>query len=194
MRNLNFKVAILVTSLVVAGCGGGGGGGGSGGGNSGGSGYCVGSFLGGDTTWSCNNCSGLDPLDDNDDFSPSIDDDSGSYTSFGISPGGGQVTVTAIAPSGTTFPAGVDAGALMRFPSGSFTNVGVRFNTYNNSTPVDSQAGGATTAVGNVPGAGSDTYYEITPSGGFTKLEAVITLSGNPDRADFRLYEFCGDK
>jgi hypothetical protein len=157
-------------------------------------GYCAGSFAGGSTSWACNNCGGLDPLDDHDDFAPSIDNDAASYTSFSVGAGGGEVIVRAVAVDGHTFPADVDAGTLMRFPPGLFSSISVRFNTYNSSTPVDAQQGGSTAAAGNVAGAGSDTYYGLTSSDAFDTLEAVVSVSGNSEPAWFRLYEFCGDK
>lgn len=188
------RAPMLVTvflSTLLSGCGGGGYG--DGGSNSGG-GYCVGNFLGGSTNWSCTNCSGLDPLDSVDDFDVAIDDNGYTYREFGIGSGGGQVTITATAPSNTAFPAGIDAGALMRFPTGTFSSIGVRFNTYNNGAPMDSQSGGQTATAGNVSGAGSDTYYEVNPLTPFDSVEAVVTVSGNAGSAVFRLYEFCGDK
>lgn len=158
------------------------------------SGYCAGSLQGGSTSWGCTSCSGLDPLDDSDDFAPAIDDSASSYREFSLGANGGSITITARAPEGTTFPAGVDAGALMRFPEGTFASIGVSFNTYKGNVPVDQQSGGETGVAGTVQDAGTPAYYSLTPIGEFDTVEAVITVSGNVEPAVFRVYEFCGNK
>jgi hypothetical protein len=158
-----------------------------------GAGYCVGSFQGGSTSWGCTSCSGVDPLDDEDDFQRAIDNKSGTATSFGLGTGG-QITITAKAPAGMSFPAGVDAGALMRFPTGSYASIGMQFNTYRNGVRVDSGKGNASAVGGTVSGAGQDTYYPFTTTGTFDTLEAVVSVSGNNGNVDFRLAELCGDR
>lgn len=158
------------------------------------SGYCVGSLQGGSTSWSCTSCSGLDPLDDNEDFAPAIDDKASTWREFSLGQGGSSITITAHAPADTAFPAGVDPGALIRFPEGTFASIGVSFNTYREGAPVDVQSGGATGVAGSVEDAGTPTYYSLTPIGEFDTVEAVITVSGNAEPAVFRVYEFCGDK
>lgn len=163
------------------------------GGGADGAGYCVGSFEGGSTEWGCTSCSGVDPLDDEDDFKPAIDNKSGTARGFGLG-AGGQITIRATAPAGMSFPAGVDAGALMRFPTGNFASIGVQFNTYRNGVRVDSARGNASAVGGTVAGAGQDTYYPFTSTGAFDALEAVVSVSGNNSNVNFRLAEFCGDR
>jgi len=183
----NLKLASLAAlglTLALAGC--------SGGGSGGDGDFCLGTFEGGTTSWGCNNCYGVDPLDDVADFDRAIDNHSGTYRAFGLD-SGGDMTIRAQAPAGMSFPAGVDAGALMRFPSGTFANISVRFNVYRDSDLVNSQAGGATAAAGNVPGAGEDYYYTVSPTMEFDRLDAVITVTGNNEPAWFRMIEFCGD-
>lgn len=158
------------------------------------SGYCVGSMQGGSTSWLCTSCSGLDPLDDSDDFAPAIDDSASTYREFSLGENGSSITITARAPENTTFPAGVDAGALIRFPEGTFASIGVSFNTYNDGVPVDQQSGGETGVAGTVQDAGTPAYYGLTPIGEFDTVEAVISVTGNVEPAVFRVYEFCGDK
>lgn len=181
MRHLK-RFLVLATGLLSA-CGGGGGGGA-------GSAYCSGTFFGGDTTWACSNC--INNLSGSNAFAAAIDDNAGTFKEFGIGTNGGQITISATAPSGNSFPTGANAGALLRFPIGTFSSIGVQFNTYNGSTVVDTLAGGET-AAGNVSGAGTDKYYSLTSSGTFDKIEAVVSVTGNTDPALFRIYEFCGD-
>ena len=183
LTKLSGAILALLASLLAA-CGGGGGGDSS---------FCVGSFQGGSTDWSCTNCSGVDPLDDEDDFDPAIDNHSGTSQAFGLD-GGGQIVIRAEAPAGMTFPSGVDAGALMRFPAGTYAEIGVRFNLYRNGVLVDEGVGGAVAAGGNVPGAGGKHYYTVEPTLEFDRIDAVVHVTGNIENAAFVMYEFCGDR
>lgn len=129
-------------SLLLAACGGGD------------NGYCAGSFLRGTTSSVASSCPGCSVASE----ASAIDDQAGSFAdlTFGVS--GGQITLRATAPTGTTFQSGTRPGALMRFPPGNFTNVGVTFTLYRNGAPVSSGTGGAFTNVGQVDGAGNDTF------------------------------------
>ncbi|MDP3858601.1 MAG: hypothetical protein Q8Q73_12655 [Stagnimonas sp.] len=162
--------------------------------DSGSSGYCAGSFQGGSTDWSCLSCSGVDALAGDQPFDVAIDNDAGTSRRFQLGGSGGEMTIRAFAPSDTVFPAGVRAGLLMRFPAGSYNGVSVRFNAYLGSTPVLSTGGGSFAVSGNVDGAGSDTFYQVSPTANFDSLEAVITIAGNAEQAEFSVNEFCGDR
>lgn len=170
----------LVTALV--GC--------SGGGDSaGGGGYCVGTFEGGDTGFGCTSCSGVDPFVDNP-LPEAIDNNGRTYRGFGLDTNG-SITITVAAPAGMSFPAGVDAGGLIRFPAG--TPVSASYSLFNDNAPVVATSG-ATIAAGNTPpGAGSDTYYPVIPSATIDEIQLQISVTGNLSRAEFRLYEMCGD-
>lgn len=183
-----FLLMVLAAGLVA--CGGGDDDGDSGGGAVA---YCSEGFEGGSSNWGCTSCSGVDPLDDTDDFDPAIDGRAGTFTEFGLS-SGGQMVISVEAPSGA-FDAGSDAGALIRFPAGTYNTIGVQFRALFNGAVVSSSGGSSNTAVGgNVPGAGSDTYYRFTPQAPFDEIEAQISASGHSGQATFRVYEFCGDR
>ncbi|TAJ52312.1 MAG: hypothetical protein EPN60_03415 [Nevskiaceae bacterium] len=175
MHSKNIGLPCAALALLLAACGGGDGG------------YCTGSFQGGDHNVVCTNCSWDRP-------EAAIDNDPGSYASLIIGSGGGAVTLRGYAPEGLSFPANVDAGALMRFPPGNFVNTSVRFNSYNGNLPVDVLSGGGMAGYGEIPGAGSESYYQMFPLAGFDSLEAVITLSGNSEPVEVRVYELCGDR
>lgn len=180
MRRRDFG---LMVSALLAGCGSGGDGNGTG--------YCQAGFVGGSSvtlsTAACNNC------EVNNEGSPTIDGNAGSFATLTYGVGGGQLSLRAVAPAGTAFPAGANAGALMQFPGGTFTNVGVRFNSYRSGSPVGTAEGGEFTNVGSLR-PGMDHYYNVSPSGEFDTLEAVVSLSGNAEATDVRLYEFCGHR
>jgi hypothetical protein len=169
--------------LLLSGCGGGGDG----------PVACAAGFSGGSVVTNgsaCNNCGTLNP-------NAAIDDRFDTFATLSLGINGGQLTVRARAPEGRTFAAGSNAGALMRFPrieSGGFTNVGVRFNTYSGDTAVDTNEGGTLTGFGNADGAGTDVYYAVTPSQAVDSIEAVVSLSGNAEVEEIRLYEFCGNR
>ncbi|MBI2383743.1 MAG: hypothetical protein HYV18_06720 [Gammaproteobacteria bacterium] len=151
--------------------------------------YCLAHFLDGTVTTNaaqdCSNCTVQSG-------SASIDDHGGTFASVIFGPGGGSVTVRATAPLGTLFSSGSNAGALMRFPSGVFENIGVRFTAYLAEAPVS--FGGEFTQHGNISGNGSDNYYAFKPAGEFDAIQATISLSGNSTNQVIRLNEFCGDR
>lgn len=181
----NTWLALLSACGLLAGCGLDG---------SGDGGYCAGSFEGGSTDWSCISCNGVDPLAEDNPFDVAIDNQAGTARRFQFPASGGQMTIRAIAPDDMQFPGGARAGLLMRFPAGTYSGVSVRFNAYLGSVPVASNGGGSFAGSGNVDGAGSDTFYPVSPAAAFDRLEAVITLSGNAEAVDFRVNEFCGDR
>ncbi|WP_370307648.1 hypothetical protein [Sinimarinibacterium flocculans] len=185
-----YAACLFVLTIILLGCGGGDNGP-PGGGGGGGPGYCVGSFIGGraetGSTGLCNNCS----VQMN---AATVDDDETSFASLNFGIGGGQLIIRAVAPSGVTFPAEVDSGALMRFPSGSYPSVSVRFNTYREGASVDTLEGGASATFGGITGGGGDHYYQLSASGEFDTLEAVVELVGNQENISVLLYEFCGDR
>ena len=176
-------VAAALSSLVAA-CGGG----------EDGAGYCVGSFAGGSSTWGCINCSGVDGAGDRTEFDRSIDNNSNTGAAFSLGASSGEIEIDVRAPSGMSFPAGVDAGALIRFPQGTYPSISVRFNTYRGNVQVDSLQGGEGATVGNVPGAGQAVYYSVNPTLEFDRLEAVIEATGGAESAAFEVFEFCGDR
>jgi hypothetical protein len=171
---------LVAGAFALAGCSGGGDG-------SGGAGYCVGTFEGGGTEFGCTQCSGVDPFSGNP-LAAAIDNNSGTYHAFGLG-ASGSITIRITAPDGMSFPAGVDAGALIRFPAG--IGVTASYSLYNGSSPVAATSGG-TIANGTAPaGAGSAQYYAVTPAATFDRLDLSISTV---QPADFLLYEACGDR
>lgn len=154
--------------------------------------YCVGTFEDGDTGFDCApSCSGVDPFANNP-LPEAIDNDGHTYRAFGLPANGGSITLRITAPSGMSFPGGVDAGALLRFPAS--TPVSASYTLYNGTTPVNSTSGG-TIANGTIPaGAGGDAYYAVTPAATINRIDLAISVSGNAAAAEFRLYEVCGDR
>jgi hypothetical protein len=179
------RATVLTLSVIVSGCSGGG----AGDDAPIGAAYCAGNFFGGSAKSFCINCT-----NESQSLDKAIDDSASTYAKLGIQPQGGQITVTATASEGTTFPTGADAGALMRFPTGTFLSIAVQFNTYLNGDPVDVLTGGDSAVGGTVSDAGTATFYSLEPSGAFDTLEAVVSVTGNMERAEFLLYEFCGDR
>nr|MBV6630970.1 hypothetical protein [Oceanococcus sp. HetDA_MAG_MS8] len=180
------RCAALCLIGVLPACGGGGS-------DTAGAGYCESGFVGGQSSWGCTSCSGVDPLDDNDDFSPAIDGNSATFTDFGLNTGG-QIRITVEAPSGS-FETGSSAGVLMRFPEGSYNTIGVQLSATRDGAVVASSGGLDNVAVaGNVEGAGADRFYSFTPQAPFDSIEAVVSVTGNTQRVNFRVYEFCGNR
>lgn len=182
MRGFRWTAAVLTG--LVAGCGGGANGGG----------YCVGSFAGGSSSWGCINCAGVNGAGNRTEFDRSIDNNSRTGTAFSLGPSSGEMEIDVRAPAGMSFPAGVDAGALISFPPGTFTSISVRFNTYRGNVQIDSLQGGQSATAGNVPGAGEAVYYSVSPTLEFDRLEAVIEANGGAEQAAFEVFEFCGDR
>ena len=158
-------------------------------GGGGGGDYCVGTFQGGSTSFGCTSCSGIDPFSDNP--SPEVIDNNGdTYQDIGLGPGG-TITLQIMAPDGVSFPAGVDAGAKIRFPVGY--NVTAAYSLYNGSNPVAATSG-STISNGTSPeGAGEANYYEVVPAAEFNRIDLQLSIASNSTNVNFRLYEFCGD-
>ena len=152
-----FLLMVLAAGLVA--CGGGDDDGDSGGGAVA---YCSEGFEGGSSNWGCTSCSGVDPLDDTDDFDPAIDGRAGTFTEFGLS-SGGQMVISVEAPSGA-FDAGSDAGALIRFPAGTYNTIGVQFRALFNGAVVSSSGGSSsvsTKILGRWPHASSPSKRRV---------------------------------
>lgn len=174
---------VIALAFATAGCGGGGGNGVDG------LGYCSGTFEGGNTSFSCTSCNGPDIFEDNP-FALSIDNNASSHRAFGFT-GGGSINITIQAPSGMSFPAGADAGALILFPAG--VPVTASFTLYNGNAPVAATSG-STIASGAPPaGAGSATYYSVVPASTIDRIELAVSASGTGG-TDFHLNEVCGDR
>lgn len=174
---------LLSLAFILSACGGGGGP----------DGYCQADFRGGSTGWGCTNCSGVDPLDDVDEFDRAIDGNSSSFQAFGLGPGG-QIRITARRGEGA-FEAAEQAGALLQFPTGIYNTIGVEFTAKRLGAVVASQGGEQHTAVaGNVENAGQPHYYAFSPQLAFDEIEALISVSGNTEQVNFRVYEFCGER
>lgn len=154
-------------------------------------GYCLASFKGGSSEAS-NVCTGGCTITSEHD---SNDDNASSYTRIVFQPGGGQANLRASAPGTLEVPSTNSAGALMRFPGESFPNVGVTFSFYNNGVSVATGSGGGIRVNGRLDGAGNDTYYgDASSTVTFDAVEAVVTLSGNSEVEEVRVYEICGAK
>ena len=156
--------------------------------------YCAESFRGGETEWSCVNCTNdLDPLDDEDDFAPAIDNNESTSTAFAMSEGGGRVVVRATAPAGTVFAPGGSAGALVYFPRALFAYAHLSFSTYRNGVLADANREPKMTIIGSLLESGEEAYYAFTPSTEFDALEIELIGLGDVGRSEFRLHEFCAD-
>ena len=94
----------------------------------------------------------------------------------------------------TVFNRGGNAGALARFPSGQYQNIGIRFQTYLAGANNTVGTNGEFTATGNISGNGSDRYYSFNPNADFDAIEVVVNLGGNSQPASVRLYEICADR
>jgi len=172
------SVALFMFVGLIAGCSGGGGGG-----------YCVGSFEGGSTGFSCTTCSGVDATKSNE-FAAAIDNNSNTFQGFSFGNTGGTMTITVTAPNGQSFPAGANSGALVQFPAG--VPLSASYNLFNNSTPVAATSG-STIATGTPPsGAGSATFYPVVPSATINRIELAINVPANASGAAFQLNEVCG--
>lgn len=177
-------LAVFALSVVVSGCGGSGGGGS----DTAGIDYCLAHFLDGSTEGDCPDCSSTD-------FSAVIDNDGRSFVNLRFAPNGsGVATVRARAPNGTIFSADGNAGALARFPSGQYQNIGIRFQTYLAGAINTFGTNGEFTQNGNISGNGGDTYYRFNPNAEFDAIEVIVNLGGNSEPVNIRLYEICADR
>lgn len=175
------RAVLLMSAGFAAGCGGG----------DNGNGYCVGSFEGGGTNFSCTTCSGVDGTKSNE-FAAAIDNNSETFQGFSFGNSGGTITIRVNAPAGQSFPGGANSGALVQFPSGIALTAS--YSLYNNSTPVAATSG-STIASGAPPsGAGSTTFYPVVPSGTINRIDLAISVPANASGAAFKLNEVCGDR
>lgn len=174
-------VCLFLVAAVTA-CGGGGGA------ASGGADYCLAHFMDGSTQGSCPDCT-------SSNYTVAADDNGSTFVELRFAPNGsGVATVRATAPAGTVFNRGGNAGALARFPSGQYQNIGIRFQTYLAGANNTVGTNGEFTATGNISGNGSDRYYSFNPNADFDAIEVVVNLGGNSQPASVRLYEICADR
>lgn len=177
---MNHLQSVVVLALVssLAACGG-----------SGGGGYCVGSFEGGSTGFTCTTCSGVDGTKNNE-FAAAIDNNAATFRSFSFTPAGGTITVSVTAPNGQSFPAGANAGALIQFPTG--VPLTASYSLYNNGVAVAATSG-STIATGTPPpGAGSTTFYPVVPSATINRIDLSINVPASAADPNFQLNEVCG--
>ena len=178
MLRRNAALAAGLGAGLLAGCGGAGGDGG----------YCVGSFQGGSTSFSCTTCNGPDVFEENP-FAAAIDNKASTNRFFGFSTGGGTITISIRAPSGMSYPAGANAGALIRFPAG--VPVTASYNLYYLGAAVPSTSGATIATAGSPNGAGSATYYPVKPGATIDRIDLSVSSSA---AAEFQLHEMCGDR
>jgi len=179
--NADKTLSIAALALIMAGCGGG----------EGGIGYCVGSFQGGSTSFSCTTCSGPDVFESNP-FQLAIDNDAKTLRTFGFSAGSGNIVIRIDAPPGMTFPAGADAGALIRFPRD--IPVSASYSLYRSNAPVAATSGAAITTSSPAPGGGTPTYYPVVPASAIDRIDLTFSANTGTSAVNFDLIEVCGDR
>ena len=88
-------------------------------------------------------------------------------------------------------------GAYMLFPSvqsgAGYTNISSSFITYRAGVQQE-MISGSSTAVGNIDGGGSKTFYGGKTTLPFDSVQVIASLSGTSTPATVNVFEICGNR